>query len=88
LSLKALFVAKVSPRFLQAGKSTLVDENFDCFALSFRSATLLGLSKGHMPHLFCTLYLIYYRCVNTRHKVTKTKKSTLTKIRLQLLDKV
>ena len=26
---------------------------------------------------FCTLYLIYYRCVNTRHKVTKTKKSTI-----------
>ena len=29
LSLKALFIAKVSPRFLQAGKSTLVDENFE-----------------------------------------------------------
>ena len=58
LSLKALFIAKVSPRFLQAGKSTLVDENFDCFALSFRSATLLGLSKGRRPHLF--LYFISY----------------------------
>ena len=52
LSLKALFIAKVSPRFLPAGKSTLVWENFDYFALSFRSATL-------------------------RHKVTKTKKSTI-----------
>ena len=58
LSLKALFIAKVSPRFLQAGKSTLVDEIFDCFALSFRSATLLGLSKGRRPHLF--LYFISY----------------------------
>ena len=29
-----------------------------CFALSFRSATLLGLSKGLRPHLF--LYFISY----------------------------
>ena len=44
LSLKALFVAKtVSLRFLQACKTTLVDSNFDCYPLSFRSATLFGL---------------------------------------------
>ena len=41
-----------------AALSTVISEQTNCFALSFRSATLLGLSKGRRPHLF--LYFISY----------------------------